>query len=96
MGVIHAQPGADVAVSILGQREGAQVRRDDETIAGEYDEAIPGNGVVDEIFTESETGFLLGMAETGNDVPDMGCGTVQSPRLLPAGRDSRAGALTTR
>jgi ubiquinone/menaquinone biosynthesis C-methylase UbiE len=80
MGIVQAQSnvgtaGAITNGSIGGQRERAQVRMVYETIAGEYDERIPGNGVVDDIFTESETDFLLGKVGPGDDVLDMGCGT---------------------
>jgi lysine 2,3-aminomutase len=68
--------GVEIAVNGTGsQRERAQVRKVYETIADEYDERIPGNGVVDEIFTESETAFLLGKVQSDDDVLDMGCGT---------------------
>jgi SAM-dependent methyltransferase len=58
-----------------GQRERAQVRKVYETIADEYDERIPGNGVVDEIFTDSEIDFILGKVRSTDKVLDMGCGT---------------------
>jgi ubiquinone/menaquinone biosynthesis C-methylase UbiE len=57
------------------QRERAQVRKVYETIADEYDERIPGNGVLDEMFTNSEADFLLSKIRSENDVLDMGCGT---------------------
>src|ERR1700689_1883649 len=76
MTIIQAQSNADATVSGLdGQQERAQVLNVYETIAGEYDERIPGNGVVDEIFTDSEIDFLLGKVGSGDDVLDMGCGT---------------------
>jgi ubiquinone/menaquinone biosynthesis C-methylase UbiE len=58
-----------------GRRERAQVRKVYEAIADEYDERIPGNGVVDEIFTASERDFLLSKIRSEDDVLDMGCGT---------------------
>jgi ubiquinone/menaquinone biosynthesis C-methylase UbiE len=58
-----------------GQRERAQVRKVYETIADEYDERIPGNGVVDEIFTDSEINFVLSKVRPGDELLDMGCGT---------------------
>jgi SAM-dependent methyltransferase len=60
---------------VNSQRERARVRQVYETIADEYDERIPGNGVVDDIFTESELDFLLGKVRPEDDVLDMGCGT---------------------
>jgi len=76
MTIIQAQSNVDATVSgIDGQQERAQVLNVYETIAGEYDERIPGNGVVDEIFTDSEIDFLLGKVGSGDDVLDMGCGT---------------------
>lgn len=76
MDIVQAQSGVEAAVNgIGGQREREQVRKVYETIAGEYDERIPGNGVVDEIFTDSETDFLLGKVRSDDDVLDLGCGT---------------------
>lgn len=76
MDIVQAQPNVETVVNgIGGQRERAQVRKVYETIADEYDERIPGNGVVDEIFTDSETDFLLGKVRPDDDVLDMGCGT---------------------
>ena len=76
MSIAQARPNFETAIADIGsQQERAQVREVYETIAGEYDERIPGNGVVDEIFTESETAFLLGKVGPGDDVLDMGCGT---------------------
>lgn len=76
MGISQVEPHAVTAASgIGGQRERAQVRKVYETIADEYDERIPGNGVVDEIFTDSELDFLLGKIHAEDEVLDMGCGT---------------------
>jgi SAM-dependent methyltransferase len=75
VGIVQAQPNVAAVNGIGGQRERAQVRNVYETIADEYDERIPGNGVVDEIFTDSETDFLLGKIRSDDDVLDMGCGT---------------------
>jgi SAM-dependent methyltransferase len=76
MGIIQAQANLEAAVNgVAGQRERAQVRKVYETIADEYDERIPGNGIVDEIFTDSEADFLLGKVRPDDDVLDMGCGT---------------------
>jgi SAM-dependent methyltransferase len=58
-----------------GQRERAQVRKVYETIADEYDERIPGVGVVDEIFTDSEIDFVLGRVRSDDELLDLGCGT---------------------
>jgi ubiquinone/menaquinone biosynthesis C-methylase UbiE len=74
--IVQAQANVETAVNGIGaQRERAQVRKVYEAIADEYDERIPGNGVVDEIFTDSEADFLLGKVRSGDDVLDMGCGT---------------------
>ena len=74
--IVQAQANVETVVNGIGaQRERAQVRRVYETIADEYDERIPGNGVVDEIFTDSEADFLLGKVRSDDDVLDMGCGT---------------------
>jgi SAM-dependent methyltransferase len=76
LGISQVEPHAVTAASgIGGQRERAQVRKVYETIADEYDERIPGNGVVDEIFTDSELDFLLGKIHAEDEVLDMGCGT---------------------
>jgi SAM-dependent methyltransferase len=76
MSISQVQPLAGTAASgIDGQRERAQVRNVYETIADEYDDRIPGDGVVDEIFTDSEINFLLGKVRADDDVLDMGCGT---------------------
>jgi ubiquinone/menaquinone biosynthesis C-methylase UbiE len=64
-----------VAGDQAGQRERAQVRKAYESIAGEYDERIGGNTAADEIFTETEAGFLLGKVRASDDVLDLGCGT---------------------
>jgi SAM-dependent methyltransferase len=53
----------------------AHVREVYETIAGEYDERIPGTTAADEIFTETEMEFLLAKISGSDDVLDMGCGT---------------------
>lgn len=92
MGIIQAQSNAGPAVNgIGGQVERAQVRHVYETIAAEYDERIPGNGVVDEIFTDSENDFLLGKVGSGDDVLDMGCGTGRFTVPLAARARSVAG-----
>jgi ubiquinone/menaquinone biosynthesis C-methylase UbiE len=57
------------------QRERAQVRKVYDTIADEYDERIPGNGVIDEMFIDSEAEFLFWKVRSDDDVLDMGCGT---------------------
>jgi ubiquinone/menaquinone biosynthesis C-methylase UbiE len=57
------------------EQERAQVRKVYQIIADEYDDRIPGNGVVDEIFTDSEAAFLLGKVRPDDDVLDIGCGT---------------------
>jgi ubiquinone/menaquinone biosynthesis C-methylase UbiE len=76
MGIAQARPDSRTAVNGNGgQLEREQVRKVYETIADEYDERIPGTGVVDEIFTDSEIDFLLGKVRPGDDVLDMGCGT---------------------
>jgi SAM-dependent methyltransferase len=77
MGTTQVQSSAETAVSSNNesQWERAQVRKVYETIADEYDERIPGNGVVDEIFTDSEADFLLGKVRSCDDVLDLGCGT---------------------
>jgi ubiquinone/menaquinone biosynthesis C-methylase UbiE len=76
MGTIQARSDVGAApLDLDGQREREQVRKVYEAIADEYDERIPGNGVVDEIFTDSELSFLLAKVQPGDDVLDMGCGT---------------------
>jgi ubiquinone/menaquinone biosynthesis C-methylase UbiE len=76
MGIVQARPNAEIASPGDGaQREREQVRKVYQTIADEYDERIPGNGVVDDIFTDSEMAFLLGKVQSSDDVLDMGCGT---------------------
>jgi ubiquinone/menaquinone biosynthesis C-methylase UbiE len=78
MGIPQAQPHAALSANGNGngaQRERAQVRNVYETLADEYDERIPGNGVVDDMFTDSEINFLLGKIRAEDEVLDMGCGT---------------------
>jgi ubiquinone/menaquinone biosynthesis C-methylase UbiE len=78
MGIPQAQPHAELSANGNGngaQRERAQVRNVYETLADEYDERIPGNGVVDDMFTDSEINFLLGKIRADDEVLDMGCGT---------------------
>ncbi|RSM85955.1 class I SAM-dependent methyltransferase [Kibdelosporangium aridum] len=52
-----------------------QIREVYETIAGEYDRRIPGNGPTDEVFTDTELDFLLEKIQRTDEVLDMGCGT---------------------
>jgi ubiquinone/menaquinone biosynthesis C-methylase UbiE len=76
MGIPQAPPYVETSANGNGaQRERAQVRNVYETLAGEYDERIPGNGVVDDMFTDSEMNFLLGKIRAEDEVLDMGCGT---------------------
>ena len=96
MGMIQAQSSIDTDVAdawgIGRPREGTQVRSADQTMAEEHDERIPGNGFGDGIFTEPETGFLVGQARPGDDVPDLGCGTGRFTITLPKRANSvRAG-----
>jgi len=72
MGDIPAQPPAETAA---GQRERERVRKVYETIADEYDERIPGVGVIDEIFMDSEIDFVLSKVRPDDQLLDMGCGT---------------------
>lgn|GEM_PF-6461253 len=44
-------------------------------IAEEYDERIPGEGPMDEGFTQAEHDFVFGKLRSGQKVLDMGCGT---------------------
>lgn len=57
------------------QSERARVRKVYETIADEYDERIPGVGVIDEMFTDSEFAWVLGKVRPDDELLDMGCGT---------------------
>jgi ubiquinone/menaquinone biosynthesis C-methylase UbiE len=56
-----------------GKRD--QVREVYETLAGQYDQRIPGDGPSDEVFTDTELDFLLGKIKHTDEVLDMGCGT---------------------
>jgi ubiquinone/menaquinone biosynthesis C-methylase UbiE len=76
MGIAQVRSSAEIAATDEdGLRERERVRKVYETIADEYDDRIPGNGVVDDIFTESEIDFLLGKVRLDDDILDMGCGT---------------------
>lgn len=76
MGSTQAQPHTEMAASGSGgQRERAQVRKVYETLADEYDDRIPGDGVVDEIFTDSEITFVLSKVRPDDELLDLGCGT---------------------
>lgn len=44
-------------------------------LATEYDERIPGSGPADELFTATESAFLLDRVQPGEHVLDIGCGT---------------------
>lgn len=57
------------------EQEKATIRSVYDRIAGEYDRRIPGSGLSDEIFTDTELEFLLGRITKGERVLDMGCGT---------------------
>jgi ubiquinone/menaquinone biosynthesis C-methylase UbiE len=57
------------------QSERARVRKVYETIADEYDERIPGVGVIDDMFTDSEFAWVLGKVRPDDELLDMGCGT---------------------
>lgn len=75
MSIAQVQSSVEAASDITGQQERERVWQVYQTIADEYDERIPGNGVVDEIFTNAEIGFVLGKIRSNDDVLDMGCGT---------------------
>lgn len=75
MGGTHIRPRTEATPSGTGERERAQVRKVYETLADEYDERIPGSGVVDEMFTDAEFSFVLGRVRSGDRLLDMGCGT---------------------
>jgi Protein of unknown function DUF111 len=69
------------------QRERAKVRDDYETIAVEYDDRIPGQGIADETFTDAEAAFLLGKVyahrgrRAGGDIHTWGV-TAAGPGVL--------------
>jgi len=75
MGDMIAQSDADAMANSGPQQERARVRRVYETIAEEYDERIPGAGVMDDMFTDSEFDFVLSKVRASDEVLDMGCGT---------------------
>lgn len=68
-----AQPGGHRDQS--SQRDHAQVRHAYESIAAEYDERMAGQGALDQIFTDTETDFLLSRIRPADEVLDLGCGT---------------------
>jgi ubiquinone/menaquinone biosynthesis C-methylase UbiE len=76
--MVDTQPQAEAArigETAVGGPERERVRKVYETIADEYDERIPGAGVIDDMFTDSEFAFVLGKVRPGDDLLDMGCGT---------------------
>lgn len=76
MAIADPQPGPGAPASGQdAQRERGHVRQVYDAIAAEYDERMAGQGVLDQMFTDTESDFLLGKIRPADEVLDMGCGT---------------------